>query len=626
MKSEPWQSIGLQSVNDRSLDADATDFLSGGGKMGALMRRHDWSTSSLGPPETWPQSLRTVVRIVLNARQPMFVAWGPDLNFIYNDDYAPIFGLRHPSAFAKPFAQAWSDIWSQIEPIVRQTLSGEATFHESLLIPMERKGYAEEAWFTFSYNPVHGDDGAMAGLLCVATETTRQVMAERALKAGMDHFRSVADDAPSMMWITDASGYCTYLNRRWYEFTGQVEEEALGLGWTQATHPDDQQRATDVFMAANAVQAPFSVEYRLRRADGVYRLAIDKAEPRFGVNGEYLGYVGSVFDIGEREEFEDALRESEANYRYAAELNPQTAWTAAPDGKLDRVAERWRAWTGGSGLGASWGEAMHPDDLQRSIDAWTHSVTTGEPYDIEHRVRMLSGPFRWMHSRAYPRRNEQGTIVRWYGSTEDVHERKLGEEHLRLLINELNHRVKNSLATVQAIAAQTFKFAETFEQSKKDFSGRLVSLAQAHDVLTDTNWSGASMREIVDRTVGPHGRSSGDRFRLEGPDVMLDPKSALAISMALHELCTNAVKYGSLSVETGYVEVVWKVPTSAEGRMLSLVWKEVGGPTVSMPVRKGFGSRLIERGLASELGGDVRIDYDPAGVVCTIDAPLHGGV
>ncbi|WP_162244715.1 PAS domain-containing protein [Aureimonas sp. Leaf454] len=562
----------------------------------------------------------------MNAKQPMFVAWGRDLNFIYNDDYAPIFGHRHPSALGKPFAEAWSDIWSQIEPIVIQTLSGEANFHDSLLIPMKRLGYADEAWFTFSYNPVHGEDGAVAGLLCVATETTRQVLAERSLKAGVDYFQSMADEAPAMMWITDPSGYCTYLNRRWYEFTGQTEEEALGLGWTKATHPDDQQRATDVFVAANAAQASFYVEYRLRRADGVYRLAIDKAEPRFGANGEYLGYIGSVFDIGEREEFEEALRESEENYRYAAELNPQTAWTAAADGQLDRVAERWRDWTGGSGLGASWGEAIHPDDLQPSIAAWTKSVTTGEPYDIEHRVRMVSGDYRWMHSRAYPRRDERGQIVRWYGTTEDVHERRLGEEHLQLLINELNHRVKNSLATVQAIAAQTFKTAETFEQSKRDFSGRLVSLAQAHDVLTETNWSGAAMREIVDRTVGPHGGSSGSRFHLQGPDVVLDPKSALAMSMALHELCTNAVKYGSLSVEAGHVEVTWRAIPSMNGLMLSVVWREVGGPVVTMPTRRGFGSRLIERGLALELGGEVRIAYDPAGVVCTIDAPLNKGI
>ncbi|KQT53666.1 hypothetical protein ASG43_17665 [Aureimonas sp. Leaf454] len=222
-----------------------------------------------------------------------------------------------------------------------------------------------------------------------------------------------------------------------------------------------------------------------------------------------------------------------------------------------------------------------------------------------------------------------GVFVGGYETTEAYQRGVALQEstgHLRLLVNELNHRVKNSLATVQAIAAQTFKTAETFEQSKKDFSGRLVSLAQAHDVLTETNWSGASIREIVDRTVGPHGDGSGDRFKLDGPDVVLSPKSALAMSMALHELGTNAVKYGSLSVESGHVEITWRVIPSQQGLMLTVVWREVGGPVVTAPTRRGFGSRLIERGLAPELGGEVRIVYDPTGVVCTIDAPLNKGV
>ncbi|KQT52404.1 MULTISPECIES: PAS domain-containing sensor histidine kinase [unclassified Aureimonas] len=597
-------------------------FPRGGGEMGERMRRHNWMLSPLGPPACWPQSLKSTVTLILASRFPMFVAWGSNLGFLYNDAYAQILGEKHPRALGQPFHEIWAEIWPDIVPFIEAALRGDASWVENLPLTINRRGQDEETFFTFSYSPAFDDEGQIVGMFCTCTETTRQVLAERSLKAGADLFRTMADDAPGMIWITDPSGYCTYLNRRWYEFTGQVEEEALGLGWTKATHPDDEERAAAEFMAANAARAPFYIEYRLRRADGVYRLAIDRAEPRFGPDGEYLGYIGSVFDIGDREEVEEALRESEANYRYAAELNPQTAWTAAANGQLDRVAERWREWTGGSGLGASWGEAIHPDDLQRSIDVWTGSVTMGEPYDIEHRVRMVSGEYRWMHSRAYPRLDEQGRILRWYGSTEDVHERKLGEEHLHLLINELNHRVKNSLATVQAIASQTFRNPENFERSKQDFSARLVSLARAHDVLTDANWVGASLREVINRTVGPHLGEAGNRFELDGPDVMLKPKAALAMSMALHELCTNAVKYGSLSVDGGRVGIAWRTQPVQGGERLRLVWTERGGPPVAKPSRKGFGSRLIERGLAAELGGDVEIAFDPRGVICTIDAPL----
>ena len=146
------------------------------------------------------------------------------------------------------------------------------------------------------------------------------------------------------------------------------------------------------------------------------------------------------------------VRESEDHYRHAVELNPQVTWTALPDGQLNRVSQRWMDWTGTSGLGSTYGDGLHPDDVQRTFDVWGRSVATGEPYDIVHRVRRTSGEYRWIRSRAFPRRDEHGCIVRWYGTTEDIHEQKTAEDHLKLMVLELNHRVKNNLATVQAIA------------------------------------------------------------------------------------------------------------------------------------------------------------------------------
>ncbi|WP_246232878.1 sensor histidine kinase [Aurantimonas aggregata] len=221
-----------------------------------------------------------------------------------------------------------------------------------------------------------------------------------------------------------------------------------------------------------------------------------------------------------------------------------------------------------------------------------------------------------------PVTDEAGVVTGLFVEGYDVTERKKGEEHLRLMINELNHRVKNSLATVQAIASQTFRNPEAFEASKRDFNERLVSLARAHDILTDANWAGATLRQVVDHTVRPHGGEAGERFRLDGPQVVLTPKVALTLSMTLHELCTNAAKYGALSVEYGQVSIAWSCPLTEDGRRLHLTWTERGGPAVLPPKQKGFGSRLIERGLAAELGGIVDIAYEQAGVVCTVDVPL----
>jgi PAS domain S-box-containing protein len=606
-------------------DLPALRFLEGTGDVRRLMRERDWSTSPLGPPQTWPQALRMTAGLILDSGLPMFVAWGPGLGFLYNDAYSQLLGNKHPSGLGERFQSVWPEIWTDIAPLIDKALAGEPTMFENWPLVVNRYGYDETAYFTFSYSPLRDENGTIRGMLCGAAETTSQMEAERQLRESEARFRSMADSAPMMIWVTGPDGSCSYLNQPWYDYTGQTALEGEGYGWLNATHPDDRDEAEKAFHAANAARAPFRVEYRLRRSDGAYRWAIDAARPRFDADGSYLGYVGCVIDIDERREAEIALRESEDNYRHVVELNPQTTWTARPDGHLDRVAERWREWTGTSGLGSSWGNVLHPEDLERSIAAWQDALSTGEPYDVEHRARMVSGRYRWMHSRAYPRRDADGRIVRWYGSTEDIHERKVGEEHLHLMINELNHRVKNSLATVQAIASQTFRNPVSWEHARQDFSHRLLALARAHDVLTEASWSGATLQAVVDRALAAHRGPGGDgQIVARGPLVSLTPKTALALSLALHELCTNASKYGALSVEGGRVVIDWTEEGPPTNRRLLMTWREMGGPKVTVPTRKGFGTRLIEKSLAGELDGAVALSFEPEGVVCRIDVPSAG--
>lgn len=199
-------------------------------------------------------------------------------------------------------------------------------------------------------------------------------------------------------------------------------------------------------------------------------------------------------------------------------------------------------------------------------------------------------------------------------------ERKRAEESQRLLLNELNHRVKNSLATVQAVAMQTFRDAPSVEAANRSFSQRLAALAQSHDVLTRESWSGADLDDVVNAALAPV--SGGGRISVAGPQVRLTAKQALSLSMAMHELVTNAAKYGALSNAEGRCEVTWTFDASAD-RTLALTWREHGGPPVKPPTRRGFGSRLIERGLAGELRAEVTLSYPVEGVVCTIKAKLE---
>jgi PAS domain S-box-containing protein len=206
------------------------------------------------------------------------------------------------------------------------------------------------------------------------------------------------------------------------------------------------------------------------------------------------------------------------------------------------------------------------------------------------------------------------------GVMRDVTERKRAEELQRLLVNELNHRVKNTLATVQSVAGQTLRNASDLLDARESLTTRLLALARAHDILTHESWEGADLRDVVASLINSHGDAA--RFEITGPSVRLAPKAALSLSLALHELMTNATKYGALSNEPGHVVLTWDRTAEADAERLNLRWEEIDGPSVSTPSRQGFGSRLITGGLARELGGDVRLEYPSAGVVCTINATL----
>ena len=237
-------------------------------------------------------------------------------------------------------------------------------------------------------------------------------------------------------------------------------------------------------------------------------------------------------------------------------------------------------------------------------------------------MRRADGGVGWTFSRAIPVLDEQGRVIEWFGAASDVTGRKESEQHLRLVINELNHRVKNNLAMIQAISAQTFRNADDLSKAQASFTARILNLAKANDLLTQEHWVDASLREVILSAVQPHMPQGGDRLVVQGPALRLPTKTALSLSMALHELATNAVKYGAWSNDEGKVSVVWSLRPLPPGQRLHLEWRESGGPPVSIPTRRGFGSRLIERGLAAELQGDVELQFNPEGLACVVDAPL----
>jgi two-component sensor histidine kinase len=223
-----------------------------------------------------------------------------------------------------------------------------------------------------------------------------------------------------------------------------------------------------------------------------------------------------------------------------------------------------------------------------------------------------------MRAAAQPRFDDSGVFQGYVGLAVDVTEQRRADERQRLLINELNHRVKNTLATVQSLAHQTLREGVPTREGRQRLTDRLLALSAAHNVLTQENWEAADVADIVREAMRPYDVVRPPRIRAQGPPVRVAPNVALALSMALHELATNAVKYGALSVDEGRVSLTWAV---SEGR-LHVTWRETGGPPVVKPSATGFGSRLLIHGLAAELRAPAEILYEPSGLVCHLTAPV----
>jgi PAS domain S-box-containing protein len=414
---------------------DPLAFLADGGEAGAIMRGRDWSASPLGHPSGWPQSLRSTVGLMLGSRLPMFVAWGPELGFLYNDSYAEILGDKHPAAMGARFDEVWEEIWPDISPLIDAALAGCAVFQEDMPLLMHRHGFDERTWFTFSYSPARDETGAISGMFCACQETTGRVLAEKQIASEGRRFADLFEQSPTFMAVLRGPDHLIELaNPRYREL---VRRDVVGRTVAEAL-PDAVEQGylelLDQVYATGERYRSTGARYVARpspNAEPSERFIDLVLQPIVDAGGSMAGILVQGVDVTDAHRAQTALRESEDHYRHAVELDPQTTWTSAPDGQLDSVNQRWFEWTGTPGLGSSYADGLHDADRQRTFDVWGRSVATGEPYDIEHRVKMRDGSYRWMHSRAYPRRDDAGAIVKWYGTTEDIHDRRTAQEGLR---------------------------------------------------------------------------------------------------------------------------------------------------------------------------------------------------
>ena len=267
--------------------------------------------------------------------------------------------------------------------------------------------------------------------------------------------------------------------------------------------------------------------------------------------------------------------------------------------------------------------AIDPRDVYQTETRFRDALSGSDDYFGEYRVTGFDPP-RWIATRGrVVERDSEGKPTLIFGVNYDITERKLGDERQRLLLRELNHRVKNTLATVQALATQTVRHARQPSEFLEAFSARLQALGAAHSLLSDREWRGIGISELARIEVKPFETGDKPRIAISGPDLLLSPDQAVGLGLILHELASNALKYGSLTAPSGKVDLDWKTQGRKGARRLVLTWRESGGPQVAPPDRHGFGSILIRRSLAKVIDSEVTHEFRPGGVFAEISMPLE---
>lgn len=360
---------------------------------------------------------------------------------------------------------------------------------------------------------------------------------------------------------------------------------------------------------------------RLRRDGSLVQLDI-MVSPVRDRNGQVIGASKIGRDITQEVETRRALSIAEMRFRLMADNIAQLAWIADAKGWMFWYNKRWFDYTGTTQdqvEGTGWREQIHPDHVDRVGLHVTHCLEQGVEWEDTFPIRAADGTYGWFLSRAVPLRDDAtGEILCWFGTATDITERRAAERQIELLLMEVNHRSRNLLTVVQSLAERTAEHSADFLPRLRE---RIAGLAANQDVLVKRNWRQVPLSELVDAQLA-FLEDRLEQVEREGPDVVIQPGAAESISMALHEMATNAEKYGALSVPEGRVEIHWRLEAHEGEPRFVLTWHESGGPPVAEPSQRGFGSRVIRDVPARKLRADVTCRFDPEGFSFALSCPV----
>ncbi|AKM09573.1 sensor histidine kinase [Croceicoccus naphthovorans] len=407
-------------------------------------------------------------------------------------------------------------------------------------------------------------------------------------------------------------------NRGAERLFGWTADEMIGQSIRKLI-PDDRQAEEDAIIrqivAGRQVSSMHSV--RVRKTGAPVRVSVT-ISPIRGADGTIIGASKIARDVGALEHARQQLAESERRFKTLADNISQLAWIADKEGWIFWYNQRWFEYTGTTLKdmeGWGWKAVHHPDHVDRVVERVQRSWDTGELWEDTFPLRGKDGTYRWFLSRARPIHDENGEIFCWFGTNTDVTEQRVQAESIQTLLQEVNHRSKNMLTLIQSLARRS---APGNDEFLKRFVRRLEALAANQDLLVRRAWTVVDLRELVEAQLSFAIGIAGSNLEFDGPDVEIGSRAAETLGMALHELATNALKYGALSAEGGTVRIEWSV---AEDRF-AIDWHETGGPAVEEPTRVGFGTSVIRDIPRTALDADTTLDFAPDGLRWHFAAPM----
>ncbi len=452
-------------------------------------------------------------------------------------------------------------------------------------------------------------------------------------------FAVLAESLPQLVWSARPDGTVDYVNRRWREFTGLSGEQFLGQGWEAIIHPDDLSQVLEHWHRSLEAGLDYEWEYRVRNMAGDYEWFLSRAIPIQDLTGKITRWFGTSTNINAQKKSDETIRMLESQYRLALEAADLGTWQI----DLDKNLITWDEGTCAlyhlphNGLFSltleeAW-KMIHPDDVE-DVKARIAAAAAAAPgsegkYDSQYRAVLPDGRLRWFRSHGQALYSNEGgahRAVTLYGVVSDITERHALEEAQRLLTRELNHRVKNLFAIANGMVSMTARTAKDPKEMANALRGRLSALSRAHELVqpVSAGEKGAGpdveLARLIEAVLEPYRQSGQNKIEIEGPSVLVGSNTTTSLALVLHELATNAAKYGCLSCPEGELSIRWSV----QDENVDLRWGEACGPRIeSPPTFEGFGTQLSQRSITGQLGGTLDRNWRPEGLRVHITLPLN---